>query len=257
MPADFLSRILEAKRAEVAARKGARPLRPTRLPEERRGAFAAALAAEGLSLIAEIKRASPSKGVLRADLDPRELALIYRAAGARAISVLTDEPFFRGSLADLEAARAAELPLLRKDFVIDPYQVWEAAAAGASAVLLIVTALAGEALGELLAAAEEAGLDALVEAHDRTELERALAAGAKIVGLNSRNLRTFETDLDAALELAPRLPRGVLNVIESGIHDRFDVRRVRAVGANAVLIVETLVTAIDPAQKIAELLGDG
>jgi indole-3-glycerol phosphate synthase len=257
MPADFLTQILAAKRAEVAERKKARPLEATRAPEGRVGSFAAALAAADLSLIAEIKRASPSKGVLRADLDPREFALLYRAAGARAISVLTDEPFFQGKLADLEAARVAGLPLLRKDFVIDPYQVWETAAAGASAVLLIVAALTDETLDELLAAADQVGLDALVEVHDMVELERALTAGAQIVGINSRNLKTFEVDLDAALVMAQLLPPGVLSVMESGIHDAVDVMRVRAAGANAMLVGESLVTANDPAKKIAELLGDG
>jgi indole-3-glycerol phosphate synthase len=233
--------------AEVRRSAEAAPARPS---------FRAALAAPGTSLIAEAKCASPSRGVLREPYDPVELARTYEAAGARAMSVLTEPEFFRGAPDHLRAVReACSLPLLRKDFLVDPYQVWEARAWGASAALLIVAALDDALLRDLHALAEEVGLDALVEAHTEAEADRALAAGARIVGVNNRDLRTFDTDRATTARVAARLPQDVLLVSESGIHTRAHVQEVEAAGASAVLVGEALVTAEDPAERIAELIG--
>lgn len=253
----MLAQILEHKREEVAARKMA--LSPAQM-RRRAGeqaparAFAAALRREQVAVIAEIKRASPSRGPLAPDLDPAALARRYEQGGAAAISVLTDSRFFAGSLDDLAAARnAVGLPVLRKDFVIDPYQVFEARAAGADAVLLIVAALADVQLRDLLALAGEVGLVSLVEAHSRAEVERALAAGARLVGVNSRDLRTFKVDLATVEELAPLVPADCVLVAESGISARADVERLAAVGVDAVLVGETLVRADDVVANLNEL----
>jgi indole-3-glycerol phosphate synthase len=220
--------------------------------------FAAALGAgPGIRLIAEVKKASPSAGLLRADFDPAAIARTYAAAGAAALSVLTDEPFFEGSLSDLKAVRAAvELPLLRKDFILDPYQLLQARAAGADAVLLIAEILDDEALPRLLREAGALGLHVLVELYDPANLPRVLAAGARIVGVNNRDLRTFATRLEHTLELAPRLPGGCLLVSESGIRTRADIQRLAAAGVHAVLIGETFMRAPDIAAKIHELFAD-
>jgi indole-3-glycerol phosphate synthase len=218
--------------------------------------FAEALARPGrINVVAEHKRRSPSRGAIREDLRPADVARDYEAAGAAAISVLTDEAFFGGRMAHLEEVRAATgLPVLRKDFVLDPWQVWEARAAGADAVLLIVAALTDADLGGLLAVAREAGLDALVEVHDRGELDRALASGSRLVGVNSRDLRTLAVSLDAALALAPSIPDDVVAVAESGIRTGADVRRLRDAGFDAFLVGEHLMGAPDPGRALKRLL---
>lgn len=237
----------ETAPADVRAAAAAAPARPS---------FRAALAREGTSLIAEAKHASPSRGILRAPYDPAELARIYEASGARAMSVLTEPDFFGGSPEHLRAARdACALPLLRKDFVTDPYQVWEARAWGASAVLLIVAALDDARLRDLLAVGADAGLDALVEVHTAAEAERAAAAGAPIVGINNRDLSTFETDRAVTGTLARRLPAGTIVVSESGILTREHVQEVEAAGAHAVLVGEAIVREADPGGKVRELAG--
>jgi indole-3-glycerol phosphate synthase len=205
-------------------------------------------------VIAELKKASPSRGVLAADFDPVALARVYAGNGAAAISVLTDEKYFQGRLELLGAVRrVVDVPLLRKDFTIDEYQVWEARAAGADAVLLIVGILEDPLLGELLAAANVLGLGALVEIHTAAELERALAAGAGVIGINNRDLRTFETTLDTTLALLPSIPRGPVVVSESGFFTAADVRKVADAGAHAVLVGEALVRAADAGAKLREL----
>jgi indole-3-glycerol phosphate synthase len=253
----MLEKILSHKREEVAAAKGDLPLAELR----RRAAdmspprdFPRALRGERVAVIAEIKRASPSKGLLAPHLDPAATARRYEEGGASAISVLTDQRFFAGSLADLAQARAAVgLPLLRKDFVIDEYQVYESRAAGADAILLIVAGLADGQLGDLLGAARELGLACLVETHDEGELRRALACGARLVGVNSRDLRTFTVDLGTVERLAGLVPSDRTLVAESGIGGRADVERLAAAGVDAVLVGETVVKADDPATLLRDL----
>jgi indole-3-glycerol phosphate synthase len=212
--------------------------------------------AKGMACIAEFKRRSPSKGFIQREADVSAVLPLYQAGGAAAASVLTDTPFFGGSLDDLRRARAvSQLPLLRKDFIIDPYQVAEARAAGADAVLLIVAALHDQDLRELMAEVHHWGMEALVETHDRDEVERAVAAGARIVGVNHRDLRTFEMDMDLALDMRPIIPADRLLVAESGIRNADDVRRLRAAGVDAILVGETLMAAPDPAAALRELLG--
>ena len=206
-------------------------------------------------LIAEVKRASPSAGVLAAGLDPVAQARAYAEAGAAAVSVLTDEKYFRGSLDDLVAVRAAVgVPLLRKEFIVDAYQLWESRAAGADAVLLIVAALDASALEELMQAAHGIGLAALVEVHAAGELDVALAAGARVIGVNNRDLKTLTTSLEPSLHLLPRIPPGHVAVSESGIASGEDVERVVAAGAHAILVGEGLVRAPDVRAKVRELL---
>jgi len=218
--------------------------------------FADALARSGaVNVIAEHKRRSPSRGAIREDLEPADVARGYEKAGAAALSVLTDEPFFGGRIEHLVAARAATgVPVLRKDFVVDPWQVWEARAAGADAVLLIAAALEDDELSSLLALAGEAGLDALVEVHDRGELDRALGAGARVVGVNNRNLKTLEVSLDTAVSLSPAIPDDVVAVAESGIRTGDDIRRLREAGFAAFLIGERLMSAPDPGAALRSLL---
>lgn len=219
--------------------------------------FAAALRRPGeVALLAEIKRRSPSAGPIREDVEPGQVARWYRAGGAAAVSVLTDELYFGGSLDALRAARAAvDLPILRKDFVVDPVQIWEARAAGADAVLLIVRALTPGDLRMLLAEAEAAGLDVLVEVHDRAELAVALGAGATLVGVNNRDLRTFTTDLGITHSLAPEVPPGVTLVAESGIRTASDIRSLGEAGVDAVLVGESLMRRTDVERAAAELVG--
>jgi indole-3-glycerol phosphate synthase len=209
-------------------------------------------------VIAEYKRRSPSKGAIREDLAPQDVAKSYEAAGAAALSVLTDEAFFGGQLDHLTAARGATaLPASRKDFVVDAYQVWEARAAGADAVLLIVAALTDAEMKALLAEAQAASLETLVEVHDQAELDRALAAGAKIVGVNSRNLKTMEVRLETALEMGPKIPKGVVKVAESGIKTGDDIKKLRGAGFDAFLIGEHLMLAPDPGAALGQLLREG
>jgi indole-3-glycerol phosphate synthase len=269
--ATILDRILAAKREEVAARRAGLPLaelearlRDAPPPRDFVGALArpAGPGARGRSgpvrFIAEIKRASPSKGRLREPFDPAALARGYEAGGARALSVLTDGPFFRGSLDDLAAARAATgLPTLRKDFLLDPYQVAEARAAGADAVLLIARALAPDDLRRLLAVAEARGLPALVEVHTRPELEAALAAGARVVGINNRDLDTFRTDLGVSLTLLADVPPDRIAVSESGIAAREEAARLARAGADALLVGEGLLRHADVAAALRRLRPDG
>jgi indole-3-glycerol phosphate synthase len=220
--------------------------------------FHKALAAgQGVRLIAEVKKASPSAGVLRADFDPVAIARTYVAAGAAALSVLTDEPFFQGRLEHLQAIRAAvEVPILRKDFLLERYQLLEARAAGADAVLLIAEILDDKALPQLIGEAAALGLHTLVELYDPANLPRVLAAGALIIGINNRDLRTFNTRPEHTLELVPKLPAGCLLVSESGIRNRDDVRRLEAAGVHAVLIGETFMRAQDIGAKVRELMQD-
>ena len=206
------------------------------------------------AVVAEIKRRSPSKGPLRPDLAPADLARSYAAAGALAISVLTEPDHFGGSLADLDAVRAAvDIPVLYKDFVVDPYQLWEARAHGADLVLLIA-ALLGDGTAEYVAAAREIGLEPLVEVHDGLELEIALRSGARFVGVNNRNLKTFHTDLAVSRELLPRIPNGIFGVAESGMRTAGELDDLARAGAAAFLIGEALVTAEDPGAALAALV---
>lgn len=255
----FLAEILARKSDEVATRRAAAPDRELEAAVrdlERPLDFAGALAARGeaVRIVAEVKRASPSAGRIAGGLDAPAQARRYGAAGAAAISVLTDGPGFGGSLDDLRAVRAAvTVPLLRKDFVIDRYQLLEARLHGADAALLIVAALAPDTLRDLLAACDALGLAALVEVHDRPELETALAAGARLVGVNNRDLRTFAVDLAVSERLLPLLPAGVKGVAESGVRTPEDARRLRAAGAANLLVGEALVRAADPGRLLREL----
>ena len=218
--------------------------------------FAGALdAASGLAVIAEVKRRSPSKGALHPVLDPAALASTYAAAGASCLSVLTDSEFFGGSVADLQAARAASgLPVLRKDFTVSAHDVVDARLMGADAVLLIAAALDRGELVEYHRLAVELGLDVLVEIHDETELDVALDAGATLIGVNQRDLVTFEVDHDRAARMAAVIPDGVVKVAESGVRDTDDAKRLAAAGYQAILVGETLVTSRDPAEALRGLL---
>jgi len=219
---------------------------------------AAALRGEGVAVIAEVKRNSPSKGALAAIADPAALAVDYEAGGASVISVLTEQRRFGGSLADLEAVRArVEVPLLRKDFVVGSYQLWEARAFGADLVLLIVAALEQEALVSLVERTESLGMTPLVEVHDEPELERALAAGARVVGVNARDLKTLEIDRGVFGRLSPLIPDGVVKIAESGVRGPHDLLAYAAVGADAVLVGEGVVTGGNPRQAVADLVTAG
>jgi indole-3-glycerol phosphate synthase len=256
-----LDAILARTRERVAAEAALRPLGSSHPAVRQAPAvrpFAEAVARPGrVNVIAEHKRRSPSRGAIREDLRPADVARGYEAAGAAAISVLTDEPFFGGRVEHLVEARAAvSLPVLRKDFILDPWQIWEARAAGADAVLLIAAALPDADLAGLLAVARGAGLDALVEVHARGELDRALAAGSRIVGVNNRDLRTLAVSLETSVALAPSIPDDVVAVAESGIHAGADVRRLRDAGFDAVLVGEHLMEASDPGAALARLLED-
>jgi indole-3-glycerol phosphate synthase len=260
----ILDEILAHKREEVAAAKRAVPveqlLEVARAQAPARG-FADALRVDASSatprLIAEIKKVSPAKGALNPDMDVRAMAGLYERAGASAISVLTDARYFSGHLDDLRAVRSVvSLPVLRKDFVVDAYQLAEARAAGADAVLLIVSAFDAPlaAIRSLLAAAREVGLDCLVEVHDEEELDVALEAGAEVIGVNNRNLKTFDVSLDVTERLAPRVPGDKILVSESGIATRAEAQRVRRAGASAILVGSAIVSAADPAAKVRELV---
>lgn len=260
---DVLKKILARKAEEVAERQVDLPLEDLKerckaMPAAR--GFVAGLErsmAEGKpAVIAEVKKASPSKGLLREDFEPDEIARQYQAGGASCLSVLTDHDFFQGSEAYLKLARAAcDLPVLRKDFTVDPYQVYEARALGADCILLIVAALDDQALGSLHQLATELGLDVLVEVHDADELSRALKLDLKLVGINNRNLRTFETRLETTLELLPQIPEGVMVVSESGLHTPEDIERLRSHNVHAFLIGEAFMRAPDPGQALKQLMG--
>jgi indole-3-glycerol phosphate synthase len=255
--ATYLDTILAAHRA--AAARDERSLdvlvaQTSTLPATR--GFAAALrGGETLAVISEIKRRSPSKGDLAPDLDPAELAGTYQAGGASCLSVLTDVEFFGGSVADLQAARAAcGLPVLRKDFTVDRRDVVDARLMGADAVLLIAAALSDDELRTFHELATTLGLDALVEVHDASELDRALAVGAGLIGVNQRDLATFAVDRELAAKLRPSMPDDAVTVAESGVRDAADARSLRAAGYDAVLVGESLVTSADPAAAVRELL---
>ena len=261
MPADILQRILATKRDEVAALR-ARITMPDLMARaadqsSTRG-FARALTAASapVALIAEVKKASPSKGVIRADFDPVALAQAYHAGGAACLSVLTDATYFQGSLDYLTAIRAAvPLPLLRKDFVIDVAQIYEARGAGADAVLVIVAAVPSPArIAEFVHVAGALGMDALVEVHDARELALAAEAGARLIGVNNRDLASFEVRLETSEELLPLLPPGALGVAESGVFTRADVSRMGAAGARAVLVGESLMRQPDVEAATRRLL---
>jgi indole-3-glycerol phosphate synthase len=258
--ATILERIVADKRREIAERKVRTPARE--LGRRLAGAFPvrdfrAALEGPGrIQVIAEVKKASPSAGLLRADFDPVAMARTYAQNGAAALSVLTDVSYFQGDLAYLAAIRAAvEPPLLRKDFILDSYQLLEARAAGADAVLLIAEILSDGELVELLRGARELGMEALIEMHDADNLPRVLGSGAGLIGINNRDLRTFETRLERTLELASRCPPDCCLVSESGIRTRADVLRLEASGVKAVLVGETLMRAPDVGRQLAVLLG--
>jgi indole-3-glycerol phosphate synthase len=259
---DLLSRIIARKKESVARARARQPEAELRERAAARGAarplrvrLEHALPGEA-NIIAEIKRASPSKGPIRPDLDPGQLAQCYAAGGAAALSVLTDRPFFQGSLEDLRRAReATRLPVLRKEFIISGYQLYESAAAGADAVLLIVRILSAAQLGDLLALSRELGLDALVEVHSDNDLALATAAGARLVGINNRNLQSFETDIRHALDLAGRLAPGQVAVAASGIGRREDVVLNLEGGIHNFLVGESLVRAHDPARALRRLRG--
>jgi indole-3-glycerol phosphate synthase len=257
----ILDEILERKRGEVAAAKAQRPSEGLRqraqaVVEPVRGFSAALVASPAPAVIAELKRRSPSKGLIRADFDPVTLARSYAEGGAAALSVLTDSHFFGGDLDYLPRVRSeVELPLLRKDFVIDPYQIDEARVAGADAVLLIVAALSSEQLTDFHAHATGLGLDVLVEVHDEEELETALGAGATLLGVNNRDLRTFSVDLGVFERVVGHLAQtpGLVLVAESGIHDSSDVVRLEKVGARAFLVGESLMRQADVAEALRNL----
>ncbi|MBI2939542.1 MAG: indole-3-glycerol phosphate synthase TrpC [Chloroflexi bacterium] len=254
----ILDEIVAHKRAELAERKERETL--AAVEARARGQvpprdFAVAIRQPDLTLIAEVKKASPSKGLLAPNLDPVALATAYQAGGAAAISVLTDRRFFQGELAHLTTVRTqVDRPVLRKDFLVEPYQVFEARAAGADAVLLIVSILTDEELRDLHSLAHSLGMAALVEVHDEAEARRALAAGAEIIGINNRDLRTFRVDLETTARIRPLIPPDSTLVSESGIHTRGDVARLREWGVHAMLVGESLVRSGDPAGKIWELL---
>ena len=257
MPTTILDEIVHWKRDEIARHRRAQPLKAVqaevaRAPPPRD--LATALCAPGISLIAEIKRASPSKGLLCPDFDPVALARAYEANGAAAISVLTDSRFFQGDLDHLRAVRrTVGLPVLRKDFILDPYQAYQARAAGADALLLIVAALSDRDLLSLSQLTHALGMAALVEVHDKAELERALRVEPRIVGINNRNLRTFQVDLETTARLRPLVPHGVIVVAESGVHTRTDVAHLAAIGVDAMLVGESLLRARDVGRKVWEL----
>jgi indole-3-glycerol phosphate synthase len=258
--AAVLDRIVAATRARVAESKRSADLHALERQAERhvpRG-FRRALQSksqDGIAVIAELKKASPSKGLIRASFQAEELARELEAAGAAALSVLTDEEFFQGSLENLRKASAAvAIPCLRKDFIVDEFQVVEARANSADAVLLIVAALSQGELEVLARGARSNGLDVLGEAHDAEELQRALDAGCDMVGVNTRDLRTFRVDLSTAFDLAPKFPPGVVRVAESGIHSADDVARLRAAGYHAFLVGESLMRAERPGEALRDLI---
>jgi indole-3-glycerol phosphate synthase len=248
----ILERILAETREEVERRKREVPLE--QLPQSSSGRFREALRSPGIGVIAEFKRRSPSAGTLRKDPDLHEVVDAYERGGAAALSVLTEGPNFDGSLGDLGAARAASgLPILRKDFILDAYQLHEARAAGADAVLLIVAALEARQLGALHEEAQAIGLDVLVEVHDGEELERALGEGAELVGINNRDLRDFSVDIERTARLMQRIPASVTVVSESGISTPEQLARLREAGVHAVLVGEKLMRAGDPEAALRAL----
>ena len=261
MGGDILSEIVEHKKEEVRTARKRMPeslLKTNAAAVERCRPFSAALSRpgpSGVNVIAEIKRASPSKGPIRPDLSPADQARIYERGGAAAISVLTDRHYFKGSYNDLILARnAVSLPVMRKDFIISTYQIYESRAFGADAVLLIVRILTAQQLREYLGLCAELGMDALVEVHSEEELTVAALAGATVIGINSRDLKTFQTDIKTTIRLAPRLAEGQIGVAESGIHSKEDIDRIRTAGIFNFLIGESLMRADDPERFLKALV---
>lgn len=257
---NILARIVERRREAIAHRKRVLPDVALKLAVEKKALpvrdFRVALTRTGLNVIAELKKASPSRGLLRADYEPAMLAPMLEAAGAAALSVLTEEEFFQGSLRDLkEVSKATQIPILRKDFILDPWQVWETRAAGADAFLLIVAILDDGTLMELLELGRALKMEALVEVHSRNELKRAADIGAKIIGVNNRDLKTFEVRLETSLELVREIPDECIAVSESGIRTHGDLERLRVAGFDAFLVGEHLMTMPKPSAGLRELLG--
>ncbi len=262
---DILEKILATKRREVEAARAAVPLgalekaaREASPPRGFAAAIQARVAAGRPAVIAEIKRASPSKGLIRADFDPARIAASYAANGAACLSVLTDRDYFGGSREDLQAARAAcTLPVIRKDFIVDPYQVVEARAWGADCILLIMDAAPDARLAELEKLAQSLGMDVLVESHDAGQLERALGLATPLIGVNNRDLRTFEIHLETTLELVGRVPAGRILVTESGIATPEDVERLRKMKVCAYLVGSAFMSADDPGKELSRLFSGG
>ncbi len=258
---DILNQIVDVKRQEIAAALKKKSLAAMRADAESRvltrdfvGAMRAKMAAGQAAVIAEIKKASPSKGILRTDFEPADIAQSYAENGAACLSVLTDRQFFQGQPDYLKQARAScELPVLRKDFMVDPYQIYESRAMGADCILLIAACLEDGQMAELEAIARSLDMAVLVEVHDAAELERALKLKTPLVGINNRNLRTFEVTLETTLSLRDRVPADRLLVTESGILGRADVQRMREAGVNAFLVGEAFMRAPDPGVALAEL----
>ena len=255
----FLQKILEHKKQEISERKVLLPLSElkrrlaeTSVPRN----FEGTIRSRQEALIAEVKRSSPSRGRIRQDFDPVAIARVYAESGAAAISVLTDQRFFEGHDSFLRQVRkSVSIPLLRKDFIIDPYQIYETRLLGGDAILFIARALDSGSLLEFLCLSSELELSALVEIHDEADLDKAGIAGARVIGINNRDLSTFTTDLETTIRLAPLLPKGVIVISESGIRCRRDIERLRAAGVHGFLVGETLMTAENIAEKIKELLG--
>lgn len=256
----FLTRIVSHKRDELAraqkklALSTLQQMAQTQAPP--RDFRQALMSGKNLAIIAEMKKSSPSAGVLREDFNPAVLAKTYTANGAAALSILTDEKFFGGNLENLQKAQAVcALPILRKDFILTPYQIWEARAFGADAILLIVAMLDRSRLFELLLAVAETGMQALVEVHNETEIDKALLAGANLIGINNRDLRTFEVRLETTERLIKLIPSSCMRVAESGIKSRRDVERMAACGVDAILVGSHLMRQADPGQALVELTG--
>jgi indole-3-glycerol phosphate synthase len=259
--AGVLGKIVERARAGVAERREMLPFEVIQAVADEappRRPFGEVLRRAGrVNVISEYKRRSPSRGVIREDLAPQDVAVAYEKAGAAALSILTDTEFFGGQLDHLTAGRGAtRLPAIRKDFVVDAYQVWEARAAAADAILLIVAALTDAELAALLGEAKEAALEVLVEVHDAAELDRAVAAGAGIIGVNNRNLKTMEVRLETSLDLLPKIPKDAVKVAESGIKTGADIRKLRQAGFDAFLVGEHLMSAPDPGAALQALLAE-
>jgi indole-3-glycerol phosphate synthase len=256
----ILDRIVDARRLSIAHRKRVLPEVALKIAVEKKAPpardFAAALCRDGLNIVAELKKASPSLGVIRDEYSPAALADQLQRAGAAALSVLTEEDFFSGSLADLkEARKVAEIPILRKDFIVDPWQIWEARAAGADSFLLIAAVLSDAALTELLELARSLKMEPLIEVHCRDELDRVLRAGARIIGVNNRDLRNFQVRLETSLELIAAIPENCVAVSESGLRAHEDLVRLRSAGFDAFLIGEHLMKSPDPAAALRNFLG--
>jgi indole-3-glycerol phosphate synthase len=255
---NILGRIVEARRESVAHRKRVLPYVALKIAVERVDPprdFEGALVRDGFNVIAELKKASPSRGVIRAEYQPAALASMLERAGAAALSVLTEEDFFSGSVADLKAARqVTQIPILRKDFIIDPWQVWEARALGADSFLLITSILPDQLLAQMIELGRSLRMEPLVEIHSREELDRALAAGARIFGVNNRDLRDFDVRLETSLDLVEAIPDNAIAVSESGLGTHEDLTRLRRAGFDAFLIGEHLMKEADPSVALRELI---